>query len=215
MQIDTIKPGCLDPRKLPAGHMQFHAMTKNGLIVTREGLPYNERGEPLPVDLKWLRQNNYHVPEVALKAMSAHLAQNNKPQLKQCSACAIELDMTDKFCKGCGQAQIVPIWQPGEGIAGAAKGLVDPDDPLASLQWLLNPLPEATRVTAEQMGPTAEDALRGLQDEGKLTIGQKLQGVGLPGVTTGVTTVAPNFGVTPVGTVEYQANIASQVQHQR
>lgn len=214
MQIESIKPGCLDPRKLPAKHMQFHAMNKNGIIV-HEGRPYNERGEPLPLDLKWLRENNYHTPEVALKAMSANFAQNTKPQIKQCSACAIEMDMADKFCKGCGMAQVVPIWQPGEGIADAAKGLVDPDDPLGSLRWLLNPLPETARVTADQMGPTAEDALRGLQDEGKLTIGQKLQGVGLPGITTGVTTVTPNFGVTPVGTVEYQANIASQVQHQR
>lgn len=215
MQIETIKPGCLDPRKLPAKHMQFHAMGMNGIIV-HEGRPYNERGEPLPLDLKWLRQNKYHVPEVALKAMSANLAQQmQKPQLKQCSACAIELEMADKFCKGCGQAQVVPIWQPGEGIGDAAKGLVDPDDPLASLTWLLNPMQHDTpRVTAEQMGPTAEDALRGLQDEGKLTIGQTLQGVGLPGVTTGVTTVAPNFGVTPVGTVEYSANIASQVKRQ-
>ena len=200
---DPVKPGNLNPRKLPPRHMSFGGAGLNGLIV-HDGQSYNERGEKLPLDLGWLKRNNYHVPDEAKRAL-ANFQVAEKPPTKQCPKCAIEMDMPDKFCKGCGEPQVT-VWQPGPSIGSAAQGLIDPENPLGSLAWLLNPLdPQpGRRITAEEMGPTTEDAVRGLQEEGKLTVGQQLQGVPGGGLT-GISTVSPTFQTTNRGVVEFES----------
>lgn len=190
--MDVIKAGNLNPRKLPAGHMKFGEKGKNELIVY-QGEPYNSRGEKLPLNIEYLRVNEYPTDKQVLK----HLLPAAEPaKTKGCSKCATPLPVEAKFCHECATPQAVQL--PGQQDFERIRQFIDPTDPFGSLELLESP-PDKTQVRRQtpeeiQAELLAQDPYKDLQ-----AIGRTIQGVpGEPPVP-----FKPEMAVVPKAVVEF------------
>lgn len=193
--MDTLKPGWINPKKPPAGVAQFNGKGLNGVMVW-QGRLYSFAGEPLPMDASWLRANNYLYTQDVIRLLKPP---EPKKVEKPCPSCATTLPMEARYCCQCAAPQAqASLWTPGSGGDGdRIAALIDPEDPLGSLTALEQGppvLPE--RITAEQMAPTAADAISALG----MIAGAAIQGV--PGEAP--TATYPHLDVKPAGQVEFQ-----------
>lgn len=144
-------PAQLDMRKLPPGHAMFSSSKDKKGVIICHGHPYDLGGKLLQADTSWLRDNGFRSDDdvVRLLAMSQHNNPQTAPQ-KQCTQCGASMAMSNKFCSECGTPQVV--WTPGSDDEGdrLAK-LVDPEDPLSSLDTILNPRPDPRKETPEEI----------------------------------------------------------------
>lgn len=196
--MDTLKPGWINPKKPPAGVAQFNEKGKNGVMVWQGNL-YSYSGEPLPLDVAWLRQNNYMCNQDVIRLLKPPAPKKTE---KPCHACATALPVEARYCHQCAAPQNMQpaLWTPGSGGEGdRIAALIDPEDPLGSLAALEEGppvLPE--RVTAEQMGPTVQDALAGLSQH--INPMARIQAV--PGEAP--TALHPSLEMKPAGEVAFE-----------
>lgn len=146
-------PAQLDMKRIPPGHAMFSGSKDKKGVVICHGHPYDMGGKLLQADTAWLRDNGFRADEDVVRLMAVQQHQNPQvaPQ-KQCTQCGSSMAMSNKFCSECGTPQ-VRMWQPGDGDDEGDRlaKLIDPDDPLASLDTVLNPRPDPRRETPEEI----------------------------------------------------------------
>lgn len=158
------REGWLNPKQLPRNHMIFKSDTMEGLIIV-EGKPYAMNGQPLPVDVSWLRKNRYSVTGDVLRALRPP-----EPEKKtmDCDSCGSNVPLGSKYCPECGNPLARAIWTPGDGGDGERiRKMIDPEDPLGSLDAMDNPLDQkalsAKRKSPEELEATEEEILAELE----------------------------------------------------
>lgn len=160
----TNRDGWLNPKKLPRNHMIFKSDSMEGLVIV-DGKPYAMNGKPLPLDVAWLKKNNFTCSGDAIRAMRPP---EPEKKTRECDRCKSQVPVESKYCPECGNSLGV-LWVPGDGGEGERiRKMIDPDDPLGSLEALSNPLDQkalsARRKTAEEMEATEEEILSELAD---------------------------------------------------
>lgn len=163
------RDGYLNPKKLPPRHMIFEEEGKEGVVVV-DGRPYARNGKPLPLDLAWLKKNNFCSNQNVIRALRTP---EPPKKTKECDSCHSQVGLEAKYCPECGQP-VRQVWVPGDGGVGERiQKLIDPDAPLDSLDALLNPLDQEAlsshRKTAAEMEALSPEELQ--QELGPLTTG--------------------------------------------
>lgn len=149
-------PLSIDIKKLPPGHAIFrpHGTQLKGLIVAH-GAPYDLGGKRLESDTGWLRKEGYMVNDDILKLIAQHqVPAQQAPQQKNCIRCSADIKLEFKFCSECGASQgEQKVWTPDidDEQAAVLARLIDPANPLGSLEVLTNAPPPAPRRTPDQI----------------------------------------------------------------
>lgn len=159
----TNREGWLNPKKLPRNHMIFKSDTLEGLVVV-EGKPYAMNGQPLPMDVAWLKKNRYTCSGDALRALRPP---EPEVKTKECDRCQSQVPIASKYCPECGNS-LGSLWVPGDGGEGERiRKMIDPEDPLGSLEAMANPLDQkalsSRRKKPEEMEATEEEILAELE----------------------------------------------------
>jgi hypothetical protein len=158
--MNATRSGWLDPKKLPRNHMIFRSDNKEGLVVV-DGKPYALNGRPLPVDVDWLKKNNYSVFGEALRALRPP---EPEKKTRDCDSCHAAVPVASRYCPECGNPLQV-LWTPGDGGEGERlRKLIDPEDPLGALDAMSNPLDQKAlashRQRVEDMEEITDDEIR-------------------------------------------------------